>query len=595
MPIHICKLLGKPRRDSQKAMSDEKPENENNLPEAAVVIDFEHVEEVSRVFYEESKEVLKDLDALILRLEAEPDNQDQVNILFRKIHTIKGSVGAVPGGQLMGSLAHEFEALLTRIKRESRTVTRECIDLFLKSSRILKVLAQSLRDKRELYPEELSETIELITQYGSFQFSGGSSPALLRRSDARAVGSGEEGVFLSVQQLNEFLRLSGELLVLKNFFHMMNQTVNFRIQPELFERRQADFSQNLSKICDQFQNQVQTVRKEKVSESFQGLHLLVRQASTELNKNVQLEIFGGDLLIDKTLGKDLYEALVHLVRNSIDHGIEDQFERALQGKPPIGFLKLEVCEKNSKIHLTFSDDGKGLDKDLIRQRAVHRGLVGEEQAARLSDADIYRFIFNAGFSTRDKVTTMSGRGVGMDIVLAMMDKYQGHIQVENTPGQGVRFVMELPVPQHILVESALLSSWRDYQFAIPLSSVAHISSCHELQINYVDRVRYCQFGGETVPLLSYAEIREMRTSDSEEKVRASSALFIKTKDGVFALIVDRIEAQTDLVVKSFGGIIREQKGFKGISILADEKVTFIVDPERMAAMLKTSIPVQEAA
>ncbi|WP_374034803.1 chemotaxis protein CheA [Bdellovibrio bacteriovorus] len=577
-------------------MSDKNKPQDNQEVDLSAFIDFEQVEEVSRAFFEESKEILEDLDDLILKLENNPEDQDQVNVLFRKIHTIKGSVGAVPGGQLLGSLAHEFEALLTRIKRESRPVTKDCIDLFLKSSRILKVLAQSLRDKREVYPEELSEAIEIISAYGVFEFGDESSPRTNRPAASRAVSSSDdEGVWLSVKQLNEFLRLSGELLVLKNFFQMMNQTVNFRVQPEVFERRQSDFAQNLGKISDQFQSQVQSVRKEKAGDSLSGLPLLVRQASTELNKSVHLEFTGSDLLIDKGLGKDLYECLVHLVRNSIDHGIEDQFERAVQGKPTIGLLNLEVLEKNGAVHVIFKDDGKGLDRERILQRAIKNALVKEDEAQALSDEQIYKFIFSAGFSTKEKVTTISGRGVGMDIVLSTVERYKGRIHIDNNPGGGATFHLEIPIPQHIMVESALLCAWNSFQLAVPLTSVAHITSCDELQITTVDHLRYCQFSGMTVPILNYHEILNLRTSVSEETVRKSSAVFIRLKEAVFALLVDRIEAQTDLVVKSFGPMIREQKGFKGISILADEKVTYIVDPERMMALMMYEQQVHEEA
>lgn len=568
-------------------MADDTNQLEKSQQEGAVFIDFEQVEEVSRAFFEESKEILEDLDALILKLEANPQDQDQLNILFRKIHTLKGSVGAVPGGQLLGSLAHEFEALLTRIKRESRPVTKACVDIFLKSSRILKVLAQSLREKREVYPEELSEAIEVISSYGSFSFENEtpSGPTRIREAAAVASSGDDPGVWLSTAQLNEFLRLSGELLVLKNFFQMMNQTVNFRIQPEVFERRQGDFAQNLGKICDQFQNQVQVVRKEKAGDSLQALPVLVRQASTELNKNVHLEVVGSELLIDKGLGKDLYECLVHLVRNSIDHGIEDQFERALQGKSSIGTLHLQIIEKSGSVHAVFKDDGKGLDKERILQRAIKNALVTAEAADRLSEDEIYKFIFQAGFSTKDKVTTISGRGVGMDVVQAIVEKYGGRITVENHPGLGASFHLELPIPQHIMVESALLCVWGEHQFAVPLSSVAHITSCEELKINTVQHLRYCQFSGLTVPFMNYDEILNLNLKVSDEVARGSSAVFIRVKDQVLALMVDRIEAQTDLVVKSFGNLIREQKGFKGISILADEKITYIVDPEKMLALL----------
>lgn len=580
-------------------MSDKKIELDISSLEEPILIDFEQVEEVSRVFYEESQEVLEDLDSLILKLEQNPTDSEMINILFRKIHTLKGAVGAVPGGQLLGSVAHEFEALLNRIRKESHPVTTECVDIFLKSSRILKVLAQSLRDKREVYPEELSEAIELITRYGSFSFDeSGASAAVARVPRALAMAkesTEDQGMWVSSAQMNEFLRISGELLVLKNFFHMMNQTVNFRVQPELFERRQGDFYQNLGKLSDQFQAQVQQVRKERAEESFQGLHVLVRQASTELNKNIQLNIEGGDLLIDKSLGKDIYDSLLHVARNSIDHGIEDQFERALAGKSSIGQLTLKISEKNGVVHLFFGDDGKGLDRDRILQKAIKSLLVTEADAAKLTDEQIYNFIFEAGFSTKDKVTTMSGRGVGMDVVHAMVKKYGGTVRIENVQGQGAGFRMEIPVPQFIMVETALLCSWQDFQLAVPLTSVAHITSCNELQFNTINHQRYCQFSGMTIPIITYGEAVGSQEALDEAAARKCSAVFMRVPSGaVVALLVDRIEAQTDLVVKGFGGIIKEQRGFKGISILADEKVTYILDPERFAALV-AELSVKEMA
>lgn len=577
-------------------MSEKKLELDDPSPEESAFIDFAQVEEVSRVFYEESKEVLENLDALILKLEEDSTNKELLNLLFRKVHTLKGAVGAVPGGQLFGSVAHEFEALLNRIKKESLPVSNECVDVFLTSSRILKVLAGSLRDKREVFPEELSEAVELISRYGSMSFENVASSSQRASANPSTYISKDEhhGMWISTTQMNELLRISGELLVLKNFFQMMNRTVNFRVEPELFERRQTDFSQNLNKLCDQFQHQVQTVRKEKAEDSFQGLHVLVRQVSTELNKNVQMEILGGEMSIDKTLGKDLYEALVHIARNSIDHGIEDQFERTLAGKSPSGKLTLEISEKDNVIHIYFGDDGRGLDRNLILEKALKCSLIQEAEAASLTDDQIYHFIFEAGFSTREKVTTMSGRGVGMDVVQSLVQRYNGKIRVENRPGAGVGFHIEIPVPQYIMVESALLCSWNGLRMAVPLSSVAHITSCENLQLNTIHPLRFSQYNGVTVPLMSYAEALSHEIECSDEKVRRSSAVFIRIKDTMVALVVDRIEAQTDLVVKGFGNIIKRQKGFKGVSILADEEVTYVLDPEQFAAMIY-QVPASEVA
>lgn len=567
-------------------MSTEKKDDSNviDFSSDVVMIDFDQIEQVSQAFFVESQEILAELPKLILKLEDNPEDDEQINVLFRKVHTLKGSVGAVPGGQLFGSLAHEFEALLNKIKREHHHVNADCLQLFFNSSRLLTLLAEALREKRELYPEELSEAIELITKYGAFKFENVSVTGKKKKATKAIVTeSSDDGVWLSMKQFNEIVRLSGELLVTKNFFQMMSQTVNFRTEADLFERRRSSFQQTLNKITEQFQGHIQAIRKEKVEDCFQGLNVLIRQASTELNKTVQLQSTGMDMWIDKTLGQDLYESLVHLVRNSIDHGIEDQFERTVEGKPSMGQLFLDIRESNGSICLDFKDDGKGLDRERILQRAIKNGLVTEEESPTLTDQQVFEFIFESGFSTKDKVTTISGRGMGMDVVMTTVEKYGGHIRIESEPGKGSSFYLVVPIPQNIMVESSLLCRWQNFQFAVPLTSVGHISSCDGLQITELDRFRFCQFHGQTVPLMNYSEMVHQKTEPFDPQ--NSSAIFIKRGDAHFALLVDRIESQTDLVVKPFGKIVGSLKGFKGISILADEQVTYVIEPDEMSDLI----------
>ncbi len=566
-------------------MSDKKNQ-ESELPFDEVMIDFEQIEEVSRVFFQESREVLEGLDEIILSLEKNPDSTDKINLLFRKVHTLKGSVGAVPGGQLFGSLAHEFEALLGRIKQEKKAIDQNCIELFLKSSDLLKRLAQSLREKRELYPEDLSEAIEVISSYGQFKFSNTSQTPKLQPATLVAAedsASENDGVWLSMEQLNEMTRLSGELLVLKNYLQMMNQTVDFKVQPQVYEKRQSDFAGKLTKITEQLQNKIQEVRKERIGESFHGLQLLVRQVSTELDKSVQLNSLGMDLFIDKVMAKDLYEVLVHLVRNSVDHGVEDPFERAVQGKAPQGQLTLEIMEHQGCVHLTFSDDGKGLDKERILQRAKASGLVSDE-SVELSENEIFNLIFAPGFSTKDKITTISGRGVGMDVVKNIVDKYKGQIHISSQSGQGSKFSLIVPIPQHLMVETGLLGVWKDMQFAVPLAAINHITTCHELQLTYVNHIRFCQHQERTVPLFSYPELLTGMV-DKELDLAKCSAIFLKDGDRTLALLVDRVQAQIDMVVKPFGSLVGDIKGFKGVSILADEKITYVINPTKLMDLL----------
>lgn len=578
-------------------MSDESKVAAQPMQDIPVEIDFSEIEQVSQVFFEESREIFKVLNPLILKIEENPSDQEQINVLFRKVHTLKGSVGAVPGGQLLGSLAHEFEALLNRIKRENRKVTKACIDIFLLSSRLLEVLGTSLCDKRELYPEELSEVIELITQYGSFQFEEEGVTPLFRdgrhRQEHRSAASSSEseGVWLSMKQFDEMMKVSSDLLALKNSYQMLSQKASTRA--DLFERRQVEFSQNLTKICDHFSSQMQTIRKDSFENCFQGLSLLIRQAATELNKLVQLETAGMDLRVDKNLGKDLYDILVHLTRNSIDHGIEDQFERAVNGKASAGLLKLEMSESNGIITMSFSDDGKGLNRDRILEQAIKKSLISEAEAATVSDSQIYQFIFEPSFSTKEKITTISGRGVGMDVVLTTIEKYQGKINIDTRAGQGTTFRIEIPVPQNIAIENILLCEWRNLKLAIPSIAIMHIQSCESLQITTVQGRRFCQYSQMTIPLMTYQEMREQKLDADSVNLTEQSVVFIKAKNQFVGLLVDRVDLQADLVVKAFSSLVGKIPGFKGLSVLADEGLAYIINPDEVLALI--SSPLEEAA
>ncbi|HND84958.1 MAG TPA: Hpt domain-containing protein, partial [Pseudobdellovibrionaceae bacterium] len=295
-------------------MSDE----DQNHQHTEIDIDFTDADltKVSHVFFEESKELLNDLDDYILKLEENPDDSQLINTLFRRVHTLKGSVGAVSGGQLFGQVAHEFENMLSRLKTEHRPATKEVIDIFLKSSRLLKIIADCLRNNIEIYPEAVSESIDLIAEFNNFSFDIGTILVGKKRKKFTVENGkedfSEDGVWLSQKQLHELMRISGELLVLKNYHQMLHQTIDIREQYEVYERRQTEFAQNLTKISDLLQTQIMLVRKATAQDCFNGLNAVIRQGSAELNKDVQLNSEGMDEYIDKALGKDLFEFAIKL-------------------------------------------------------------------------------------------------------------------------------------------------------------------------------------------------------------------------------------------------------------------------------------------
>jgi two-component system chemotaxis sensor kinase CheA len=561
-------------------MSDN--ENKNAPPIIELDFDFnEEIQVVSEVFFKEAQEILEDLDDHIVKLEARPHDEVLLQSLFRKMHTLKGSAGAVPGGQLFGSLSHEFETLLDRLRKQNLPPDKACIEMFLHSSRLLKILAENLRLAREIYPEELSEVIELISRYGSFQLSSESeADPKSSRMTADDGSEGEaknpkDGVWLSKEQMESLMQLSSEFILLKNSF-----------QSQAVEEKHSALSHSLHTLSDQFQGILDKAQKLPLKEALAGLFPLVRQAAYELKKEVHFVDQGFEIEIDKSLAQDLSKALMHMVRNSMDHGIEKPEERLAAGKPAPGSLRIEISEQSSILHCRIIDDGKGLDKARILQRALEKGLTNALEAAHLSEEKIFGFIFHPGFSTKERITTMSGRGVGMDVVQNIVTKYGGRIAVSSEAGKGTKLHLSIPIPRKVLVERCLLGDWRDFALAFPLSDVSRISSCQELQITEVDGLRFCQHEGQTVPLLALKEIYEFKTFLPASEVKAMSVVFLKMRDLNLGFLVDHIHHQTDLVIKSFGPLIKKTPGFKGNSILSDDQIAYVVDPDELRQLIR---------
>ncbi|MGZ3805718.1 MAG: chemotaxis protein CheA [Pseudobdellovibrionaceae bacterium] len=570
-------------------------DSENKESSQTIELDFDfsfHEEEgVSTVFLKEADEILSDLDEAILRLEAHAHDEVLLQGLFRKVHTLKGSVGAVPGGQLLGSLAHEFETLLDRLRKQKITPTKECIEIFLHSSRLLKILAENLRLHRDLYPEELSEVIELIARYGSFQLNTSTEPSLT--SEKSLIEDIEEteplhnqdGVWLSKEQMSFLLQLSSDFILLKNLFQSLTgskYTQAFQMEQE----KQNSFSQSLNSISEKFQGFLDKVQKISLKEAFSGLSPLIRQTAYELKKEVVFKDLGFEIEIDKVLAADLRKALMHMVRNSLDHGIEAPEVRVQAGKSPQGTLQIKVEERASIIHCEISDDGKGIDKNRILQRALKKGLTNVIEASQLSEDKIFSFIFNPGFSTKEKITTISGRGVGMDVVQGIVNKYGGHIEVESKIGEGSKIHLIIPMPRKMLIERCLLGEWKNFSFAFPLSEISHIQSCDELQMTEIEGLRFCQFNHQTVPLLTLEEIYELKTKVEIHQVKDMAVVFLNSSNLYLGVLVDKIQHQADLVIKSFGNFIEHQPGFKGASVIAEDQISYVMDVTELERLLQ---------
>lgn len=536
-------------------------------------LDFNVSSVVSEAFFKESEEILANLDEHIAKLESFPHDQLLVQSLFRKIHTLKGSAGAIPGGQLFGSLAHEFEALLETLRRQKIPASAEACALFLHSSRLLKVLADNLKTQREIYPEELSEVIELISRYGTYQPSSSvrtpevSTTAGLEAPDQRRHQS--DGLWITKEQMAALLQISSEFITLKNSVSLS--------QPQLLQK--------LNTLSGQLQDHVDRAQKIQLQEVFSGLFPLAKQAAYELRKEVELTASGLETEVDKFLAQDLYKSLIHMIRNGLDHGIESPEERLASGKPAVGKLKIAVTEQSGFLRCDVSDDGRGLECKKLIDRALEKGLINAIQAGQLSEEQIFSFIFHPGFSTKERITTLSGRGVGMDVVQSTVQKYGGTIKVESVLGQGCMMRLRIPVPRTLLVERCMVAAWKGLVMGFPLSEVSTISTVGSLMLTDVQGRRFCQYEGQTVPLLTLEEIYQAGERAEITEFKALSVVFVKSENSLLGLLVEKIENQLDLVIKPASSLMKKTEGFKGTAMLGDT-VTYVLDPAEMISLVK---------
>ncbi len=557
--------------------------------------------EITELFVEESLDLLSDVDQLILRLEDEPIDPLVIDSVFRKIHSVKGGAGAIPTCQLVASLLHEFESVLALIKKGIFSPNAEDINHFLFTVDLAQKLIAMVRAKEEplaemyLSVDSLVQTLQMIKtrkddapELSNGKPSSVRDEAVLRPAKelAEEVTSEDEGVMVLNDRLDAFMGLSGELIVLKNYFQMMARDPEMRVNQKVFEKKMTEFSYSLNKITDSLQEQIVSVRKVLLSRSFGKLPRIVRKTSQDLGKKVSLRQEGLDLGVDKSIAKSLSMCLTHMIRNSIDHGIEAPEVRVERGKPKEGHIVVRAMESQGIIQVVVSDDGGGIPKEKVLKKAIQNGLISEDKARYLSDAEIFDLIFLPGFSTADQISDVSGRGVGMDAVKQAVLNHKGRIRVESELFIGSRFIIEIPVAKAVMVEQTVLTRNAETMFAIPLVSISRIISCDQLSFTTVNQTRTCQFEGQTVPLRTYDEFLKGREALDSKEIRRKTVVFMSHRSRSFGLIVDAIEDQLEAVIRPFDNVVRTLPGFKGTTVLGNESIAYIVSPEQMFEFIK---------
>ena len=369
---------------------------------------------------------------------------------------------------------------------------------------------------------------------------------------------------VNIERLDILMNLFEELLIDRGRLEQISTDLKHKDLEETVER--------MARVSGDLQNIILTMRMVPVDQVFSRFPRMIRQLARDLKKNVEIEVIGAETELDRTVIDEIGDPLVHLIRNSIDHGIEMPEVRKQANKPEQGVIKLEAYHSGNHVFIEISDDGAGINKEKVLQKALENGVVTQEESATLTDQQISELIMSSGFSTADTISDVSGRGVGLDVVKNTIESLGGSISIESEEGKGSKFSIQLPLTLSII--TALLVELSNEKYAIPLSSIIETAIIEKNQIYHAHGKKVIDFRGKIIPLVYLKDIFDIPSEDEDEYI---SIVIVKKGEKTAALIVDSFIGQQEIVLKSLGDYLTNVFAISGATILGDGQVALIVN------------------
>jgi two-component system chemotaxis sensor kinase CheA len=372
-------------------------------------------------------------------------------------------------------------------------------------------------------------------------------------------------------KLDRLMRVAGELLVARGAFPLLVQKLKEGVDSAQVAKELKDAGSNISRITDELQASVMSIRMQPAKAVFQKFPRLVRDLARSLGKEVQLVMEGESIELDKTILEQIADPLIHVIRNALDHGLEPPDERLARGKEARGELKVRAANEASGVVMEVSDDGRGLDAEALKRKAVKQGLVTAEAAAAMSEEAAFQLIFLPGLSTAEKVTSVSGRGVGMDVVRSNVHSLHGTVEIRSKRGRGTTLSMKLPTS--LMISKGILLEAGAQEYILPLGSIRDMVKMPREEAHQYQGLRLAQVRGHVYPVFTLAETLGLTASEKPEL-----SLAIVEADGlVYALAVDRFVSEVEVLVKPLTGGLEQCREFQGAAIMGDGRVVLVLN------------------
>ena len=637
---------------------------------------MDDMKEIMEDFLIEAFELIEQIDHDLVELEANPEDLELLNRIFRVAHTVKGSSSFL-NFDVLTELTHHMEDVLNKARKGELKITPDIMDVVLESVDMMKGLLESIRDNgsdsaagidiknicvrltqisegeapsaaaeataapspepvkepepvapaEEAAPEvsdaelsklsdsEVEAEIERLLKVRKAEDQArraskgiapkspkeiapatsaapapAARPAPSRERDTDkkvpAASSGavaqEQTIRVEVKRLDHLMNLIGELVLGKNRLLKIYDDVEERYEGEKFLEELNQVVSSLSLVTTDIQLAVMKTRMLPIAKVFNKFPRMIRDLSRDLGKQIDLEISGEETELDKSIVEEIGDPLVHIIRNSCDHGIEDPETRKAMGKPEKGLVQLKAYNEGNHIVVEIVDDGKGLDADMLKAKSIEKGIITEREADAMSEKEAFGLIFKPGFSTAAKVTNVSGRGVGMDVVKTNIEKLNGIIDIESEVGKGT--VMKLKIPLTLAIIQSLLVGTQEEFYAIPLASVLETVRVPIDDIYTIDGKNVLRLRDEVLSLVRLSDVFGVnKVFDGGDQ---TYVVIIGVAEAKLGIIVDTLVGQEEIVIKSMGDYLQNIPGIAGATIRGDGRVTLIIDVGAMMEMAK---------
>ncbi len=549
-------------------------------------------------FVAETREMLEASEGEIIAWEGDPSDRARLDTIFRFVHTVKGNCGFFDFPRL-AALSHAAEDALSDCRAQRRDADRALVSAVLAIIDRIAQMADAIEAGEE-FPEGGDEELIAALEPGAQPVETASNPspektgvaasktlancggadgeasdlsAAVKRPDNSIAA--QRSIRLPVDLLDRVMSGVSDMVLARNdLAHRLRQAGT---QPTIdgpFER--------LTSILADVRDAITRMRMQRIETLFTALPRLVRDLSADLGKQVMIDLEGGDVELDREMIETIRDPITHIIRNAIDHGMESPSDRLANGKREIALLSISARQSGNTISIVISDDGRGLDEERILEKAVSTGLIPTSKRASMSREKVLQLIFEPGFSTADAVSSVSGRGVGLDVVRENLEKVGGSIKVTSTPGVGTLFTLQIPLTLSIIAGLTVQSS--DQRFAIPQSYIEEIihSSSKALDFTRAGETALVTFRGNRVPCLMLSDVLNLAKGSVAEDQSTMVMLRLASGD-LFALAVDSIHSHGDVVVKPLAPAIMKSGLYAGSTLLDDGQPVLLLDVTNIAA------------